>query len=94
VPDVASPHLSPRAVVAVAARPALWATAAVEVLRLAPVGWWRRRPFLPLPDTGYLRFRLKTQYGDAAHVPEPHDLVTWLRWCRDFGRFTRGSGSG
>jgi hypothetical protein len=38
-------------------------------------------PFLPLPDAGYLRFRLVTAYGDAA-APTPDDLVSYLEWCR------------
>ena len=28
-------------------------------------------PFLPVPSKEYLRFRLLTQYGDAAHAPSP-----------------------
>lgn len=71
-----------RAVVAVAVRPSLWGIAIVQVFRLAHSGWWRRPPFLPLPDRGYLRFRLETQYGDADHAIEPADVVAYLRWCR------------
>jgi hypothetical protein len=66
------------AVLAVVVRPWLWSSA----LRLAPRGWWRRRPFLPMPDRDYLRFRLVTQYGDPEHVPDPDDVVAWLQWCR------------
>ncbi len=69
---------------AVIRRPALWATAAVQVRRLARPGWWRQRPFLPVPDAAYLRFRLETQYGND-RSPEPADVVTYLRWCRAFG---------
>jgi len=56
-----------------------------QTLRLARPGWWRRRPFLPLPDPGYLRFRLETGYGPAGE-PEPDDVLAYLRWCRDFRR--------
>jgi hypothetical protein len=73
-----------RAVTTVARHPSLWPTAARQVRRLAAPGWWRRRPFLPLPDQAYLRFRMQTAYGDGGHDPEPDDLVTYLRWCRDF----------
>jgi hypothetical protein len=66
----------------VAARPALWVTAVRQASVLAVDGWWRRPPFLPLPDPAYLRFRLQTAYGDAAHAPSPADLVTYLHWCR------------
>ena len=30
-----------------------------------------------------------TQYGDAAHRPEPADVVNYLRWCRDWERTQR-----
>jgi hypothetical protein len=71
-----------RAAPAVVVRPSLWGTAIVQVFRLARPGWWRRSPFLPLPDRDYLRFRLETQYGDPEHPVEPGDIVAYLRWCR------------
>lgn len=74
------------AIAQVLARPWLWWTAVVQVVRLAPPGWWRRRPFLPLPDRDYLAFRLQTMYGDPAHAPEPGDLVAYLDWCRRYRR--------
>ena len=69
-------------------RPELWPTALRQLARLSVPGWWRRPPFLPLPDRGYLGFRLQTMYGDAARAPDADDLVTWLRWCRQFDRLT------
>lgn len=83
------------AVAAVARRPSLWGTAVRQSLRLAPNGWWRRPPFLPLPDRAYLAFRLSTQYGSPEHVPEPGDVVEYLVWCRDWhsaGRRQRRAG--
>jgi hypothetical protein len=77
-----------RAAAALAVRPTLWATAAHQVLVLAVDGWWRRAPFLPLPDRAYLRFRLQTAYGDPDRAPEPHDIVTYLHWCRAWPRIT------
>ncbi|CAN5485291.1 hypothetical protein BH20ACT2_BH20ACT2_04020 [soil metagenome] len=74
------------AAAAVARHPSLWPTAAVQILRLAAPGWWRHRPFLPLPDPAYLRFRLQTAYGDATRPPEPRDVVTYLHWCRAWPR--------
>lgn len=74
---------------AVARRPWLWGTAVRQALRLAPNGWWRRPPFLPLPDRRYLAFRLSTQYGSPDHVPEPRDLVDYLAWCRDWHATSR-----
>lgn len=75
-----------RGALAVLARPALWPTAVFQLCRLAPRGWWRHAPFLPLPDAAYLRFRLQTQYGDPDREPEAADLVSYLRWCRRYGR--------
>jgi hypothetical protein len=82
-------------VVAVARRPWLWGTAVRQLFRLAPNGWWRRPPFLPLPDRRYLAFRLATQYGSPDHAPEPGDVVEYLLWCRDWhttGRRQRRAG--
>jgi hypothetical protein len=74
--------LTVSAVVAVVVRPRLWATAVRQLFRLARPSWWRRRPFLPVPDSAYIRFRLETQYGDPRHRAESGDVVTYLRWCR------------
>jgi hypothetical protein len=49
---------------------------------MTPRDWWRQRPFLPVPDAAYLRFRLTTQYGgDGAHM-QPADVVNYLAWCK------------
>jgi hypothetical protein len=64
----------------------LWGTAARQVVVLARPGWWRRWPLLPLPDQAYLRFRMVTHYGDPDHAPEPADVVSYLQWCRSYGR--------
>lgn len=77
------------AVLGVVVRPALWPTAVRQALLLAPPGWWRRRPFLPVPDRAYLAFRLETMYGGAAHRPTPGDVVEYLRWCRRYRRSVR-----
>jgi hypothetical protein len=73
-----------RAALLVIARPGLWVTALRQSARLARPGWWRRAPFLPVPDAAYLRFRFETQYGTAARA-DPHDLVTYLEWCHAMG---------
>ncbi len=83
-----------RAAALVAVRPPLWPTAARQAVRLARPRWWRRPPFLPVPDRDYLRFRFETQYGTRqdgpgqdgvrwATRPDPRDLVTYLEWCRE-----------
>lgn len=71
--------------VAVLRHPTLWPTAVGQAFRLAPAGWWRTPPFLPLPDREYLAFRLETQYGTDG-APEAVDVVSYLRWCRDEAR--------
>ena len=73
-----------RAFGAVVVRPSLWATALRQILVLAPDGWWRTAPFLPLPDRAYFRFRMQTMYGDPDRAPEPADVVTYLHWCRSW----------
>ena len=77
------------AAAAVARHPSLWGTALVQLGRLAPTGWWRRWPPVPAPDREYLRFRLQTQYGDPDRAPEPADLLTYLHWCRGYGKVAR-----
>jgi hypothetical protein len=73
-----------RVAAAVARHPPLWPIAVRQALVLAAPGWWRHRPFLPLPAPDYLRFRLQTAYGgDGDRDPDPDDLVTYLRWCRE-----------
>lgn len=43
--------------------------------------WYRRFPFLPLPATEYLRWRMYTAYGDAHFVPPADDVVRYARWA-------------
>ncbi|HVW33706.1 MAG TPA: hypothetical protein VHL53_14300 [Acidimicrobiia bacterium] len=72
-----------RAGAGVLRRPGLWPIALRQALRLARPGWWRRAPFLPLPDPDYVRFRLQTAYGPRGE-PAPADLAAYLHWCREF----------
>lgn len=69
---------------AVAPHPALWATALRQTLALARPGWWRSWPPLPVPPEGYLRFRLQTAYGGDGPAPDAGDVLTYLRWCRQW----------
>ena len=77
------------AAAAVVARPQLWPTAVRQVARLARPGWWRRRPFLPVPDPAYLAFRLETMYGGRVPRPVAGDVVGYLRWCRSHRKLLR-----
>ncbi|GDX34481.1 hypothetical protein LBMAG16_13120 [Actinomycetes bacterium] len=70
-------------VVAVLFRPSLWATALTQAFRLIPRRWWARAPFLPLPTSDYIRFRVQTQYGDQNHVVEVDDVLSYLNWLKD-----------
>ena len=56
--------------------------------------WWRRPPFLPVPDPAYLAFRLETQYGAPDARPLPADVVAYLRWCRAQDRLLRRQARG
>ena len=44
-------------------------------------GWLTRFPFLPLPDTTYLRWRMYTAYGDDAAVPPADEVIRYARWA-------------
>ena len=45
--------------------------------------WWRRVPFLPVPDGEYLRWRMYTAYGAEDTVPPLEDLLRFVRWRRE-----------
>ncbi len=71
------------AVLAVLRRPDLWPIAALMAVRLAPRGWWRHWPPLPLPDPDYWHLRMTVAYGgDGQGPPVGDDVVAYLRWCR------------
>jgi hypothetical protein len=82
---VREPHPLRAAAVAVVRVPSLWPTALRQARRAVPRRWWARRPYLPVPSSEYLRFRLETQYGTGGAVAG-EDVVTFLRWCRDADR--------
>ena len=47
--------------------------------------WYRQPPFLPLPDTTYLRWRMYTAYGDFDAVPSPEEAERYVRWAATEG---------
>jgi hypothetical protein len=69
-----------RAAVAVAKRPRVWGEALRTLMALSRDGWWRKPPFLPIPNRAYLRWRIATAYGDPKASMDPDDLVAYLRW--------------
>lgn len=50
-------------------------------------GWWRRLPFLPLPNRQYFGWRLHTAYGDERR-PALTDVATFARWQHGVKRLT------
>lgn len=75
---------------AVAVHPTLWPAAVAEAFRLAPTGWWRRWPPLPLPAPDLWRFRIETAYGGSGDTtPRLQDVRSFLSWCRDMRRWRR-----
>jgi hypothetical protein len=68
--------------------PGMWASTLRLLARMVRPQWWRRAPFLPLPDAAYVRFRLETAYGDDG-VPSADDLIAYLRWCHERDRDVR-----
>jgi hypothetical protein len=68
---------------AVVRHPGLWPASVQAIGRMVPPGWWRRAPYLPVPDADYWRFRMQTAYGDDwAGRPSERDVVAYLRWCQ------------
>jgi hypothetical protein len=43
--------------------------------------WWKRAPFLPIPDATYVRWRMHTAYGDEDFTPPPEDVERYARWA-------------
>ncbi|MDE3064081.1 MAG: hypothetical protein KGJ36_00230 [Acidobacteriota bacterium] len=64
----------------VLARPWRAVTLARAGWRLRRNGWWRRAPFLPVPDERYWRFRVTTAMGREG-TPTPRDVVDAARWA-------------
>jgi hypothetical protein len=67
-------------VMTVARRPGLWAESVRTLFAVAPRGWWRRRPFFPLPDSAYAEWRLATAHGDPKSPLSSEELVLYLEW--------------
>jgi len=67
---------------AVARHPRLWPVAVRQA-------WLLRAPGRLAPPAGYLAFRMVTQYGDPDARPVAADVVSYLRWCRQFRALQR-----
>ena len=44
--------------------------------------WYRHPPFLPIPPTEYMRWRMYTAYGDEFAVPSVEDVIRFVTWRR------------
>jgi hypothetical protein len=66
--------------VAVLRRPDLWVESLRTLVAVAPRRWWRRAPYLPLPDSGYTGWRLATAHGDSSIPLRPEELTDYLEW--------------
>lgn len=67
---------------AVLRRPDLWWAALGALRRQAVPGWWRTRPYLPVPDPRLWDFRMVTAYGSTDADPQATDVISYLEWCR------------
>ena len=70
---------------ALALRSVMHPTLALDLVRVAwrfrAREWYRRAPFLPLPDATYLKWRMYTAYGDFDAVPSPEEVERYVRWA-------------
>ena len=62
-------------------RPATAAALVRVAWRFRRRSWWRRFPFLPLPATDYIRWRIHTAYGDSGTVPPAGDVERYALWA-------------
>jgi hypothetical protein len=74
------------------ARPRLFGAMLRAAWRFRARGWWRRPPFLPVPPSEYLRWRLHTAYGDTGRGPTGEEMERYVRWANRLqrGRPRRG----
>jgi hypothetical protein len=60
---------------------------AIDLLRLTWAfrrrGWWKTLPFLPLPEPGYMRWRMYTAYGREDAIPPTVDVIRFAQWRRE-----------
>jgi hypothetical protein len=52
----------------------------IALWRMRATNWWRRAPYLPLPDRAYWRFRLATAMGSPTTSPDVREMVEFAKW--------------
>ena len=72
-----------KSIFAVLLRPSLWFTAVGAFFAFARKDWWKRAPFLPIPDEAAIRWRVTTAYGQPNMTLAAEDLVSYLRWRKE-----------
>jgi hypothetical protein len=91
--DDATPRHWPPVVGALVARclvePTLVPKLVLVAWRFRRRRWWARAPFLPLPATDYVRWRMHTAYGRHDAIPPAHDVANYARWTWDMRRVAR-----
>jgi hypothetical protein len=61
-------------------RPRLFPLLLTAAWRFRRRDWYRRSPFLPMPPSDYMRWRLHTAFGDEQAAPSANDLEAYLKW--------------
>ena len=83
---MSQPSTWPRFLTVLTLRALIWPPLALDLLSMGWAfrrrGWWRQVPFLPLPDSEYLAWRLHTAYGEERQVPPVEDVIRFARWRR------------
>lgn len=76
-----------RLILTLTARAAASPSLAADLLRVAwrfrARDWYRKPPFLPLPDRAYVGWRMHTAYGSHDAVPPADDIERYARWARN-----------
>ena len=58
-----------------------WEAVRMAAATAAP-GWFRKAPFVPRPEPGYLDWRMLTAYGRPDAIPTEREVEEFLRWRR------------
>lgn len=73
-----------RLALALSARAIVNPLLAIDLLRVAwrfrHRHWFRRFPFLPLPASSYVKWRMYTAYGEDNAIPPVDDVIAFARW--------------